>query len=326
MTLSIGPADAAHPDFFGEVHGIDLRQPASRDAVAAIEGGMDRFAVLVFHDQHIDDAQQIAFTRNFGTLEQRSIGGISTLSLDRIARFSIRWARNKSKMLLQRRGGRQVHARRPGVEVEDISNLDGYNHLLARNDLARLFSLRNMLWHTDSSFKPTPAKYSLLHARIIPPSGGDTEFADMRAAYDALDDEMKATIQDLICEHSNIYSREMLGFSHSTKKERAKWGLPVPQRLVRRHPVTGRRSLFLASHAGGIIGWPMPEARILLRDLTEHATQRGFVHAHKWRQYDLVMWDNRVTMHRGRRYDVNTVRELHRTTVTDIGPTLQQAA
>ena len=132
-------------------------------------------------------------------------------------------------------------------------------------------------------------------------------------------------IADLVCEHSQIYSRGVLGFTDFTDEERVKWA-PVPQRLVRRHPVTGRRSLFLSAHAGGIIGWPMPEARALLRDLTEHATQREFVHAHKWRQYDLVMWDNRVVMHRARRYNAGEVRELHRTTVADIAPTLQQAA
>jgi len=183
-----------------------------------------------------------------------------------------------------------------------------------------------MLWHSDSSFKPTPAKYSLLHARAIPSSGGNTEFADMRAAYDALDDGTKAMIQGLVCEHSQMYSWNALGLTDFSDKERAKWA-PVPQRLVRWHPTTGRKSPFLSAHAGGIIGWPMPDARVLLRDLTEHATQREFVHIHKWRPYDLVMWDNRVVMHRARRYDdTNEVRELYRVTVAEVAPTLQQAA
>jgi alpha-ketoglutarate-dependent 2,4-dichlorophenoxyacetate dioxygenase len=188
-----------------------------------------------------------------------------------------------------------------------------------------LFSLGNRLWHSDSSFKPTPAKYSLLSARVVPSAGGDTEFADMRAAYDALDDEMRTVVRDLVCEHSQIHSRGILGFTDFTEEERRKWA-PVPQRLVRRHPVTGRKSLFLSAHAGAIVGWPVPEARALLRDLTEHATQRDFVHAHRWRQFDLVIWDNRVVMHRGRRYDATAARDLHRTTIADVAPTLEQAA
>ncbi|MBV9523376.1 MAG: TauD/TfdA family dioxygenase [Alphaproteobacteria bacterium] len=295
MTLSIGPADPSRPDFVGEVAGIDLARPVGPDAIAAIEAGMDRFAVLVFHDQHLDDAQQVAFSRHFGPLEEAS-GDIQ-----------------------------QREQRRLGMEVNDISNLDRHSQVLARDDRRRLFSLGNQLWHSDSSFKPTPAKYSLLSARIIPQSGGNTEFADMRAAYDTLDEETKIAVADLICEHSQIYSRGILGFTDFTEEERRKWA-PVPQRLVRRHPVTGRRSLFLSAHAGAIRGWPVPEARALLRDLTEHATQRERVHAHRWRQFDLVIWDNRVVMHRGRRYDAGAVRDMHRTTVADVAPTLEQAA
>jgi alpha-ketoglutarate-dependent 2,4-dichlorophenoxyacetate dioxygenase len=293
----------------------------------AIEAGMDRFAVLVFRDQRIDDAQQLAFSRNFGLLEQEATEDIrSILRPRRIVAFLMRWARNEFKRLRRQSEARNAHKRRLGSEVRDISNLDSYNQLRARNDRVRLLLLRNMLWHSDSSFKPTPAKYSLLHARAIPSSGGNTEFADMRAAYDALDGATKAMIQNLVCEHSQMYSWGALGLTDFSDKESAKWA-PVSQRLVRRHPVTGRKSLFLSAHAGGIIGWPMPDARVLLRDLTEHATQREFVHIHKWRQYDLVMWDNRVVMHRARRYDdTNEVRELHRVTVADIAPTLQQAA
>ena len=327
MSISICPADPAHPDFFGEVEGIDLRQPATSEAVAAIDAGMDRFGVLVFHDQRIDDTQQLAFSRHFGALEQATYGTRSTPTPRRIIAFAIRTVRNNLKRLHQKpEGVRRPQRRRLGIEVEDISNLDRYNQVWGRNDPRRLLALRNMLWHSDSSFKLTPAKYSLLHARAIPSSGGNTEFADMRAAYDALDDDTKSMIQNLVCEHSQMYSWGALGLTDFSDQERAKWA-PVPQRLVRRHPVTGRKSLFLSAHAGGIIGWPMPEARVLLRDLTEHATQREFVHIHKWRQYDLVMWDNRVAMHRARRYDdINDMRELHRVTVADIAPTLQQAA
>jgi alpha-ketoglutarate-dependent 2,4-dichlorophenoxyacetate dioxygenase len=256
---------------------------------------MDRFAVLVFRDQPLDDKQQIAFSRHFGPLEQAT-GDIQS-----------------------------PDQRRLSMDINDISNLDRDSKVLARDDRRRLFSLGNMLWHSDSSFKPTPAKYSLLSARVVPSSGGNTEFADMRAAYDALDDETRTLVADLVCEHSQIHSRGTLGFTDFTDEERRKWA-PVPQRLVRRHPVTGRRSLFLSAHAGAIRGWPVPEARALLRDLTEHATQREFVHAHRWRPFDLVIWDNRVVMHRGRRYDATAVRDLHRTTIADVAPTLEQAA
>jgi len=295
MTLSIKPADPANPAFVGEVSGIDLRRSVDRETVAAIEAGMDRYAILVFRDQPLDDEQQLAFTRNFGPLELAT-------------------------------GDIQQTDRRLRMEVNDISNVDRDAKVLARDDRTRLFSLGNMLWHSDSSFKATPAKYSLLSARVIPSSpGGNTEFADMRAAWDALDAETRTLIQDLVCEHSQIYSRGILGFTDFTEEERLKWA-PVRQRLVRRHPVTGRRSLYLSAHAGTIIGWPVPEARALLRDLVEHATQREFVHPHRWRQFDLVMWDNRVVMHRGRRYDIAQVRDLHRTTVADVAPTLEQAA
>jgi len=295
MTLTIRPADPARPGFVAEVSGLDIARGITAAEAAAIEAGMDRYGVLVFRDQKLDDAQQVAFSRHFGPLEMAT-GDIA-------------------------QGGQ----RRLAMEVNDISNLDRDGAVLGRDDRRRLFSLGNMLWHSDSSFKPTPAKYSLLSARVIPGSGGNTEFADMRAAWDALDAETQALVRDLIVEHSQLFSRGSLGFDAFTDEERAKWQ-PVPQRLVRRHPVTGRLSLFLSAHAGAIRGWPIPEARMLLRDLTEHATQREFVHAHVWRPDDLVMWDNRATMHRARRYPAEQKRDLHRTTVADVAPTLEQAA
>jgi alpha-ketoglutarate-dependent 2,4-dichlorophenoxyacetate dioxygenase len=295
MALSIRPIDPVNRAFFaGEVSGLDLRRTMTGAEVAGIVEGMDKFAVLVFHDQQIDDAQQLAFSRNFGTLE--------------LANADIR----------------RDEDRRLAPEVADVSNLSKNNDIMSREDRRRLFSLGNMLWHSDSSFKPTPAKYSLLHARVLPAKDGNTEFADMRAAYDALDDDVKAEVNDLVCEHSQQYSRGILGFDF-TEEERLR-NPPVPQRLVRRHPGSGRRSIFLSAHAGAIRGMPMPEARALLRDLTEHATQRKFVYAHQWRVGDLVMWDNRAMMHRARRYDPAEVRELHRTTVADDRPTLEQAA
>jgi len=298
MTLSIKPIDpVSRPFFAGEVSGIDITQPLSREAVAAIAAGMDEFGVLVFHGQHFTDDTQLAFSRNFGALEQAT-GDINFGKADR---------------------------RGLPDEVNDISNLDKNNQVMARDDRKRLFSLGNRLWHSDSSFKAVPAKYSLLSARVIPAAGGNTEFADMRAAYDALDDETKAECDGLVCEHSQIYSRSILGFTDFSDDERRRFA-PVRQLLVRRHPSTGRKSLFLASHAGTIVGWPMPEARMFLRDLTEHATQRRFVYSHVWRQWDLVMWDNRATMHRARPFNASEVRDMHRTTVACEHSTLAEAA
>ena len=295
MTVEIVPVDpVGRPFFAATVRGIDLRRPVSPDEVAAIHAGMDRFAVLVFHDQPVDDAQQLAFSRALGPLEQAT-GDIAA-----------------------------PEDRRVSMDLNDISNLDKDNRVLARDDRRRLFGLGNQLWHSDSSFKEVPAKYSLLSARRIPPAGGNTEFADMRAAWDALDDETKAEVRDLVCRHSQVFSRGTLGFTDFTEAERAKWA-PVRQRLVRRHPVTGRLSLYLSSHAGEIEGWPVPEARAFLRDLVEHATQRAFVYAHAWRPHDLVMWDNRTTMHRARRYDHTEVRDMRRTTLTNEVSSLEQA-
>jgi alpha-ketoglutarate-dependent 2,4-dichlorophenoxyacetate dioxygenase len=284
------------PCFAAEIDGIDLSKPLSRDEIDAVHAGMDSYAVLVFHDQKITDDQQLAFTLSLGGIEH-SIG----TSL---------------------RGPEEY---RLPTTFADVSNLDKDNKVFARDDRPRLFGLGNRLWHSDSSFKVTPAKYSLLRAVSIPSKGGNTEYADMRAGYDTLDEETKAEIEELVCEHSQLYSRAILGFTDFTEEERLRFR-PVRQCLVRTHPVTKRKSLYLASHAGGIIGWPVPEARAFLRDLIEHATQRQFVYAHKWTVNDLVMWDNRQTMHRARPFPVNEPRDMRRTTLAGDGPTAAQAA
>jgi alpha-ketoglutarate-dependent 2,4-dichlorophenoxyacetate dioxygenase len=284
------------PCFAGEVEGIDMRKPLTQDKVAAIHAGMDRYAVLVFREQHIDDAQHLAFTRSLGEIEH-AIG--ASLRAPTEYRLPTTFA--------------------------DVSNLDRDNEPFARDDRRRLFAIGNRLWHSDSSFKAVPAKYSLLRAVKIPSKGGDTQFADMRAAYDALDEETKALVEPLVCEHSQIYSRQQIGFFDLTDEERERFR-PVRQCMVRTHPVTGRRSLYLSSHAGSIVGWPVPEARSFLRDLTEHATQREFVYTHKWRVGDLVMWDNRQTMHRARPFPVEEPRDMRRTTLAGDGPTVAQAA
>ena len=212
----------------------------------------------------------------------------------------------------------------PPTTFADVSNLDKDDKTFARDDRRRLFGIGNRLWHSDSSFKVIPAKYSLLHACSLPSKGGNTEFADMRAAYDALDDETRAEVEGLVCEHSQIFSRQQLGFTDFTDEERERFK-PVRQCLVRTHPVTRRKSLYLSSHAGGILGWPVPEARAFLRDLVEHATQREFVYAHRWRVGDLVMWDNRQTMHRARPFPAHEPRDMRRTTLAGDGPTAAQA-
>ncbi len=282
-------------EFVAEVTGVDLRAPLN--AAAAIHAAMDRHAVLVFRDQPLSDEEQIAFTKALGKIELNTANNVTRLD-----------------------------QRRLGIEMSDISNLDQQGHLLARDDRRRAFNLGNQLWHSDSSFKAVSAKYSLLSARIVPSAGGNTEFADMRAAYDTLDPETKAAVEDLITEHSLLFSRGQLGFTDFTAEERSKFA-PVRHRLVRTNPATGRKSLFLSSHIGGIVGWPVPEALAFVRELAEHATQRQFVYAHAWRQHDLVMWDNRQTMHRARRYrDTGEVRDLRRTTLEGDGPTTAQTA
>jgi alpha-ketoglutarate-dependent 2,4-dichlorophenoxyacetate dioxygenase len=283
-----------HPAFAAEVSGIDMREAVAPADVVAIEGAMDKYAVLVFRDQEITDAQQMAFSLNFGALENARGGNVTKPGDFRLT-----------------------------SGMNDVSNLGKDHKPLARNSRQRLFNLGNMLWHSDSSFRAIPAKYSLLSARIVNPKGGDTEFADMRAAYDALEEDTRNEIADYVCEHSLMYSRGALGFLDYSDEEKELFR-PVRQRLVRAHHVTGRKSLYLSSHAGAILGMPMPEARILLRDLTEHATQPRFVYIHRWQRNDLVMWDNRQTMHRGRRYDESQPRDVRRTTVAGDAPTVAQ--
>jgi alpha-ketoglutarate-dependent 2,4-dichlorophenoxyacetate dioxygenase len=282
--------------FAGEVSGVDTGRSVAPEDVAAIEAGMDKYAVLVFRNQKLTDEQQMAFSRNFGALENARGGNIT---------------RPEDKRL--------------GSGMNDVSNLGKDGKPLPLDSRQRMFNLGNMLWHSDSSFRAIPAKYSLLSARVVNPKGGDTEFADMRAAYDALDDDTRREIDDLVCEHSLMYSRGSLGMTDYTEEEKVLFK-PVRQRLVRTHPVTGRRSLYLSSHAGTILGLPTPAARILLRDLAEHATQPRFVYVHKWKVDDLVMWDNRQTMHRGRRYDETQARDVRRTTVAGDAPTVAQQA
>lgn len=285
-----------HPHIGATMTGIDARRPQTGAEIAAIEAGMDRHAVLVLPGQDISDEQQLAFSRNFGPLEE---GANSTV-------------RNGELRL--------------NPAFADVSNLDKDGARLARDNRRRMAALGNRLWHSDASFRAVPARYSILSGRIVTTDGGNTEFADMRAAYDALDAATKAEIEDLVCEHSLIYSRQQLGFTEFLADERVSMA-PVLQRLVRTHPVTGRKSLYLSAHIGAIVGWPRPEAMAFVRDLMEHATRPEFVYVHRWTPHDLIMWDNRTTMHRVRRFDdLNTVRDMRRTTTRSDGPTVAQQA
>ena len=284
-----------HPLFAGEVSGIDLRDPVDDATREAIVAALDSYAVLVFHGQQIDDDRQMAFSGSFGPLGQTAI--------------------------VKRKG----YTPRLNPHFTDISNLDENSEILALNDRRRMMALGNRLWHTDHAFRPVPSKYSLLYAHAVPPEGGETEFTDMRAAYDALPAARKAQIADMVAMHSLMYSREVIGFTDFAPEEHAAFP-PAPHPLVRIHPGSGRKALYLAAYASEIRGMPVPDGRMLLRDLTEHATQRQFVYTHRWRPNELVMWDNRCTMHRGTDFDdLRWVRDMRRVTVSDVANSCEQA-
>ncbi len=286
-----------HKHFVGEISGLDLREPVASDDAVALNQALDRYGVLVFRGQHITDEEQLTFTRSFGEIEL-AIGGNVT----------------------------KPSERRLDVKLADVSNLDQHGKVMAKDDRRRMFNLGNRLWHSDSSYRAVPAKCSLLSCRSKPSKGGNTEFAFMPAAYDALDDETKAEIDGLVAVHSLIYSRGQLGFGDFSAEE-MKTFAPVRQALVRTNDFTGRKSVFLSAHIGTIVGWEMPEARDFIRELTEHATQPEFVHAHEWEVGDLVVWDNRQCMHRVRPFkDTDEPRDMRRTTVAGSGQTAEQAA
>jgi alpha-ketoglutarate-dependent 2,4-dichlorophenoxyacetate dioxygenase len=277
-----------HPTFVAEVGPIDLRRVHDEATLAEIRAGLDEYAVLVFHDQPLTDEEHLAFA-------QRLDGELHT-----------------------RTGAAAIGKSRLGNEaLSDISNVDENGDVLDSTDRRRMYSLGNRLWHTDASFVDPAGRYSLLSAKVVPPVPADTEYADMRAAYDALPDETKARLEGLHAHHSIAYSRQTLGFEFSPEEQEKLKGAVHP--LVRTLPRSGRKSLYLASHASRIMEWPVPEGRLLLRDLIEHATQRQFVYRHRWRVGDLVIWDNRATMHRAVPFDDTKYRrELRRVTTLDL--------
>jgi len=292
MAITVCPVT---PSFAAEIGDADLSRPLDAADVTAIKDAFAKYSVLIFPEQHLSQDQHLDFARYFGPLE-------TTIAL----------YRKDAKL-------------RVPAEFADVSNLDPENQVWGKDSRQRMFQLGNRLWHTDSSFKRVPALASLLYARSIPPVGGHTEFADERAAYDALPEEMKRRLDSLVAEHSIFNSRARLGFTSFSDEERA--GLPpVPQVLVRTHPESGRKSLYLASHAGRIFGMGEQEGRTLIDQLVAHATQRQFVYTHRWRVHDLVIWDNRCTMHRGADFDdLRWKRDMQRATVHDVANTCEQA-
>jgi alpha-ketoglutarate-dependent 2,4-dichlorophenoxyacetate dioxygenase len=288
MAIELTPL---HSCLGAEVCGVDLTRPVIPEVFAEIDAAFNRYGILVFPKQSVTDEQQLAFSRLFGPLE-----------------VNPNYAGAKMRL-------------RP--DIADISNLDAEGRVLARDDRRNLFNIGNQLWHTDSSFKRIPAKCSLLSARELPGSGGETEFADLRAAWDALPAARKAQLEGLVVEHSIFRSRSQIGFADFNDEISMELP-PVPQALVRHHPASGRTSLYLASHASHIIGRPVEEGRALIEELIAFATQPQFVYQHRWTVGDLVIWDNRCTMHRGRPYDDTQRRVLHRTTVSDVANTLEQ--
>ena len=289
MGISIYPVT---PDFAAEIGDVDLAQPLTPEDCAAIKAAFWQYAVLVFPAQQINSDQHVAFASQFGPMEPNINSYADEIKKDRI-------------------DGR----------VSDVSNLGDDNEILPTASRKRQSGLANRLWHTDSSFRHVPALTSLLYSRQVAPIGGHTQFADLRAAYDALPASMRQRLDGLIAEHSIFHSRASIGFTDYSERERA--ALPgAKQRMVRTIPESGRRSLYLAAHAFRIEGMVDAEAQRLIAELMAHATQRQFIHTHRWRQNDLVMWDNRCTMHRGTEYDERRwKRDMHRATVSDIGNT-----
>ncbi len=277
-----------HPCFVAEVSPVDLRRVHDPETLGQIRAGMDEYAVLVFRDQPFADDEQLAFAQRLDGVLHTKLG-ISALQKNRLGNEAL----------------------------GDISNLDESGEIMRSDNRRRMYGLGNRLWHTDASFQDPPGRYSMLSAKVVPPVDADTEFADTRAAYDALPEEEKRRVEGLRVHHSIAYSRQTLGFEFSQGEQDALQGAIHP--LVRTIPRSLRRSLYVASHASGIIDWPVPEGRLLLRDLIEHATQAEFVYRHSWRVGDLVIWDNRATMHRARPFDDTKYRrELRRVTTLDI--------
>ena len=287
--MNIHPLDK-NSDFVAFVNNIDISKNISKTQAEQLDKIINKYAVIVFRNQKITDDQQIKFTEKFGKIEES--GSKSNITKPKDRRLS--------------------------TKLADVSNIDKNLKVFNRDDPRRIFNLGNRLWHSDSSFKKIPAKYSLLSAKSISIEGGNTEFADMRAAYDKLDNKVKSKIDNLICEHSLIYSRQRLGFDMTDKNNTIEINnfIPVEQPLVRTIPMTKRKLIYLSSHIGKIKGWIRPDSMCFINDLIEYSTSAEFVYVHKWKKNDLIMWDNRQTMHRVKDFDdTKEFRDMRRTTV-----------
>lgn len=283
MTLKI---EKRHELFVGEVSGVDISHPLETSVFEKIQSKLDELGVLIFHTDKLSEQEQIDFSTQFGDIAAKN--GILFTGVKR----------------------------RLSEKLVDISNLDYKDDLLAFNDRRRMEGLSNRLWHTDSSFKRIPAKYSVLHAHSVVSEGGETQFVDMRAAYEALSPKLQGKIADLVAEHSIFVSRAKMGFTDFSDEERAALP-PVHRALVRNHESSGRKALYHASHASHIIDWSLPDGKMLLLELMEHATQPQFVFTHKWEVGDLIIWDNRCTMHRAMSYEASERRDMRRATIDD---------
>lgn len=284
MELEITP----FPSCLGaEVRGINLAKPLTGTGREAIEAAIAEHAVLVFRGQPLSQDEQVALARSFGPLD---------IGLKRVKKTANRFKYD---------------------ELLDISNVDTNGDVAARNTKRIVGNLANQLWHSDSSFQKPAARYSMLSAIVVAPHGGDTEFCDLRAAYDALPDDLKREVEGREAVHYALHSRFLLGDDDYSEMQRAELP-PVKWPLVRTHPDSRRKLLFIGAHASEVSGMTLAEGRMLLMDLLEHATQREFVYVHHWQTGDLVMWDNRSTLHRGRRYNLSMRREMRRTTTLDI--------
>ncbi len=284
-----------HPLFAAEASGLDLTQPLGTEQVAEIDAGMNQHAVLVFRNQALDEDQQIRFAKSLGPLD---------LGL----------------LKLKRNPSRFKHA-----ELIDISNV-GIDDAVAARDSGKIVgNIANQLWHSDSSFQSTRARYSMLQAITLPSWGGDTEFADLRAAYDALPETLRREAEGRSAEHYALYSRIMLGDANYSEEQKNAIA-PALWPLIQTHAGSGRKLLYVGIHCQRIPGMTLPEGRMLIMDLLEHATQPQFVYRHQWQVGDLVIWDNRATVHRGRRFDLAERRELRRTSTEDVDTPAQLAA
>jgi alpha-ketoglutarate-dependent 2,4-dichlorophenoxyacetate dioxygenase len=292
MAIRVQPVT---PDFVAEIGDLDLSQPLSAEDFSAVQQAFWRYAVLIFPQQPLTTDQQLAFSQRWGPVEnERTLDPKATPT-----RYS--------------------------GAFSDISNLNAAGEIWGEDSRQRMYKAGNKLWHTDSSFKRLPSLCSLLYSETVVPIGGHTEFADQRAAYDALPAAMKDRLEGLVVEHWIATSRRRSGFHEFNEDERRRLP-PVPQMLVRMIPQSRRKSLYVASHAGRVWGMPDDEGRALIDELITHVTQRQFVYTHRWRPQELVMWDNRCTMHRGTDFDdLRWVRVMRRVTVSDVANTCEQA-